>query len=48
MVAKDYEHLTCGVVVKMGRIMHSIDYSRLFWLFYGVFSHVYHEGKPRI
>lgn len=49
MVAKDYDHLTCAVVVvKMGRIMQSIDYSRLFWLFFGVFSHVHHEGKPRI
>ncbi|KAK7305520.1 hypothetical protein VNO77_43426 [Canavalia gladiata] len=48
MVAKDYDPLTCVVGVKMGRIMQSIDYSRLFWLFFGVFSHVYHEGKPRI
>lgn len=47
MVAKDYNHLTC-TVVNMGKMMQSIDYSRLFWLFFGVFSHVNHEGKPRI
>ncbi|KAK7333132.1 hypothetical protein VNO80_29896 [Phaseolus coccineus] len=48
MVAKDYDPLTCAVGVKMGRIMQCVDHSKLFWLFFGVFSHVYHEGKPRI
>lgn len=48
MVAKDYDPLTCAVGVKMGRIMYCVDHSRLFWLFFGVFSHVYHERKPRI
>lgn len=48
MVAKDYDPLTCAVGVKMGSIMYCVDHSRLFWLFFGVFSHVYHERKPRI
>lgn len=35
-------------VVGMAWIMLRIDYSRLFWLLFGVFSYENHEGKPRI
>jgi len=35
-------------VVSMAWIMLRIDYSRLFWLLFGVFSYENHEGKPRI
>lgn len=37
-----------AVVVGMNWIMLRIDYSRLFWLLFGVFSYENHEGKPRI
>ncbi|KAI6698629.1 hypothetical protein NL676_018748 [Syzygium grande] len=46
MINKDYE-FSRGVV-EMGWIMLSVDYSRLFWLLFGVFSYENHEGKPRI
>lgn len=48
MVANKYEGVSCAVVVGMGWIMLRIDYSRLFWLLFGVFSYENHEGKPRI
>ena len=32
----------------MAWIMLRIDYSRLFWLLFGVFSYENHEWKPRI
>ncbi|KAK7276117.1 hypothetical protein RIF29_17250 [Crotalaria pallida] len=51
MVAKeDYmHHLTCTLMMmKMGTIMQTINYSTLFWLFFGLFSYVNHEGKSRI
>ncbi|GFY83824.1 hypothetical protein Acr_03g0005980 [Actinidia rufa] len=35
-------------VVGMAWIMLRMDYSRLFWLLFGVFSYENHEGKPRI
>lgn len=49
MVSKsfDFSHER-GVVVEMAGIMLSVDYSRLFWLLFGVFSYENHEGKPRI
>ncbi|RDY00021.1 putative serine/threonine-protein kinase WNK4, partial [Mucuna pruriens] len=47
MVAKDYDPLTCAVGVKMGRIMQCVDHSRLFWLFFGVFSHEDGKAEPR-
>lgn len=31
-----------------GRIMLSVDYSRLSWLLFRVFSYENHDGKPRI
>lgn len=46
MINKDYE-FSRGVV-EMAWIMLSVDYSRLFWLLFGVFSYENHEGKPRI
>ncbi|KAG8650066.1 hypothetical protein MANES_08G174101v8 [Manihot esculenta] len=47
MIAKDYEFAR-GVLVEMAWIMLCVDYSRLFWLLFGVFSYENHEGKPRI
>lgn len=46
----DYFSFLVVVVVKMSSmiIMQSIDYSRLFWLFFGILSHVYHEEKSWI
>ncbi|CAA6654636.1 unnamed protein product [Spirodela intermedia] len=35
-------------VLDMAWTMLRIDYSRLFWLMFGVFSYENHEGKPRI
>lgn len=46
MVTKEYEFLRGAV--EMAWIMLSVDYSRLFWLLFGVFSYENHEGKPRI
>jgi hypothetical protein len=46
MVSENYE-VFLGVV-EMAWIMLSVDYSRLFWLLFGVFSYENHEGKPRI
>jgi hypothetical protein len=43
----NYYELSRGVV-EMGWILLSVDYSRLFWLLFGVFSYENHEGKPRI
>lgn len=37
-----------AAVIEMAWIMLRIDYSRLFWLLFGVFSYENHEGKPRI
>lgn len=48
MVANKYEGVSRAVVVGLGWIMLRIDYSRLFWLLFGVFSYENHEGKPRI
>ncbi|KAB2008860.1 hypothetical protein ERO13_D10G116966v2 [Gossypium hirsutum] len=47
MVSKDYYDFS-HAVVEMAWIMLSVDYSRLFWLLFGVFSYENHEGKPRI
>lgn len=46
MFAENYDF--SRVVVGMAWIMLCIDYSRLFWLLFGVFSYENHEGKPRI
>lgn len=46
MIAKEYENSVA--VVEMAWILMGIDYSRLFWLLFGVFSYENHEGKPRI
>lgn len=46
MFAKKYDF--SRAVVEMAWIMLRIDYSRLFWLLFGVFSYENHEGKPRI
>lgn len=46
MYAEDFD-FSHGVV-DMAWIMLRIDYSRLFWLLFGVFSYENHEGKPRI
>ncbi|EPS71012.1 hypothetical protein M569_03758, partial [Genlisea aurea] len=37
-----------AVAVGITWIMLRIDYSRLSWLLFGVFSYENHEGKPRI
>lgn len=46
MFAKNYDF--SRAVVEMAWIMLRIDYSRLFWILFGVFSYENHEGKPRI
>lgn len=46
MIAKEYEF--SRAVIEMAWIILRIDYSRLFWLLFRVFSYDYHEGKPRI
>lgn len=49
MVASSFEFShEKSAVVEMAGIMLSIDYSRLFWLLFRVFSYENHEGKPRI
>lgn len=47
MVYKHFYELSCGVV-EMAWIMLSVDYSRLLWQLFGVFSYENHEWKPRI
>ncbi|RDX60635.1 hypothetical protein CR513_61205, partial [Mucuna pruriens] len=47
MVFKHFYELSCGVV-EMAWIMLSVDYSRLLWQLFGVFSYENHEWKPRI
>ncbi|CAH8358334.1 unnamed protein product [Eruca vesicaria subsp. sativa] len=44
---EEEEYKTRGgvLVVDMAWV---VDYSRLFWLLFGVFSYENHEGKPRI
>lgn len=46
MISKNYEF--SRAVVEMAWIMLSVDYSRLFWLLFGVFSYENHGGKPPI
>lgn len=36
------------IVVRMNWILLRIDFSRLFWVLFGLFSYENHEGKPRI
>ena len=48
MVSNKYDLISSSGVVEMAWIMLRIDYSRLFWLLFGVFSYENHEGKPRI
>lgn len=47
-IGSKYYDVVRLVVVGMGWIMLRIDYSRLFWLLFGVYSYENHEGKPRI
>ena len=48
MVPNNEYEFSRGVVEMAWTIMLSVDYSRLFWLLFGVFYYEYHEGKPRI
>jgi hypothetical protein len=43
-----YERSREWDVLGMAWIMLRIDYLRLFWVLFGVFSYENHEGKPRI
>ncbi|KAL0714130.1 hypothetical protein Bca4012_021109 [Brassica carinata] len=51
MITKEHDYKTRhlgGVVLDMAWVLLCVDYSRLFWLLFGVFSYENHEGKPRI
>lgn len=44
----DAVHCAGASSASMAWIMLRIDYSRLGWLLFGVFTYENHEGKPRI
>lgn len=51
MIAKEHDEYKLrqrGLVVEMACVLLCVDYSRLFWLLFGVFIYENHEGKPRI
>ncbi|CAN6802925.1 hypothetical protein Bca4012_094962 [Brassica carinata] len=48
MIAKEHDYNIHLEGVDMAWVLLCVDYSRLFWLLFGVFSYENHEGKPRI